>query len=115
MAAEHAHDDEHRLDVSSVSVMLILLIAFTLTSEKLLHALHRRLGHGASVGQEIFHKVKDELMLVGVLTLLLDVRSTPSRRRMMSWRPSSGRTACYLSRLWCLWRSPCPWRRPAQH
>ena len=70
---EHAHDDAHRLDVSSVSVMLILLIAFTLTSEKLLHALHRRLGHGASVGQEIFHKVKDELMLVGVLTLLLDV------------------------------------------
>ena len=53
--------------------MLILLIAFTLTSEKLLHALHRWLGHGASVGQEIFHKVKDELMLVGVLTLLLDV------------------------------------------
>mgnify|MGYP001300532021 FL=1 len=74
MAAPHGdHDDEHRLDVSSVSVMLILLIAFTLTSEKLLHALHRRLGHGASVGQEIFHKVKDELMLVGVLTLLLDV------------------------------------------
>ena len=36
-AQQHGeHHDEHRLDVSSVSVMLILLIAFTLTSEKLL-------------------------------------------------------------------------------
>ena len=39
MAAPHGeHAHEHHLDVSIVSIMLILLIAFTLTSEKLLHA-----------------------------------------------------------------------------
>ena len=80
MAAPHGeHAHEHHLDINIVSLMLILLIAFTLTSEKLLHALHRWLGHGASVGQEIFHKVKDELMLVGVLTLLLDVAERENR------------------------------------
>jgi len=69
------HQDEHEahLDVTVVSFMLVSLIAFTLASEKLLHALHGWLGRGGSVGQQLFHKVMDELMLVGVLALVLDV------------------------------------------
>ena len=84
---EHSHGDHHPLhhasimklgppcevDTPSICFWLVVLVGFTVFTERSLHALQHRLGKRSSPGNQMMHKVKDELMLMGLLSFCLNI------------------------------------------
>jgi hypothetical protein len=65
----HTEGEEEGLNTRLISIFIFLLVLFTLAAETGLDALHEALGEASSVGNQILSKVKNEVMLVGVLSL----------------------------------------------
>lgn len=74
MGHGEGHGETHgELDTRAVSYCMLFLVFFTIFAEKGLEKLHHALGDASSVGNQILSKVKNEVMLVGVLSLGLEV------------------------------------------
>ena len=75
---QHQHQHQHatimrlgppaEVDTSSICFWLMILVGFTVFIEWGLHLLHHRLGERTSPGNQMIHKVKEELMLMGLLS-----------------------------------------------
>lgn len=61
------------VDTPSICFWFVVLVGFTVFTERSLHALQHRLGKRSSPGNQMMYKVKDELMLMGLLSFCLNI------------------------------------------